>query len=47
MKKNIIITGSTGFIGQNLTKFLLSLNYKVLVLIRKNQKINFLLKNSK
>ena len=28
MKKSILITGSTGFIGQNLTKLLLSLNYK-------------------
>ena len=38
MKESILITGSTGFIGQNLTKLLLSLNYKVLVLIRKESK---------
>ena len=38
MKKSILITGSTGFIGQNLTKLLLSLDYKIFALIRKKSK---------
>jgi len=46
MKKSILITGSTGFIGQNLTKLLLSLNYKVLVLIRKESKNKLFVKKT-
>ena len=47
MKKSILITGSTGFIGQNLTKLLLSLNYKVIVLIRKESKNKLFVKKIK
>ena len=46
MEKSILITGSTGFIGQNLTKLLLSLNYKVLVLIRKESKNKLFVKKT-
>ena len=47
MKNSILITGSTGFIGQNLTKLLLSLNYKVIVLIRKESKNKLFVKKIK
>lgn len=38
MKKEILITGSTGFLGKEVTKYLVSNNYKVKHLCRKKKK---------
>ena len=47
MTKSILLTGSTGFIGQNLTTLLLSLDYKVMALVRNNSKNKLFIKNTK
>ena len=47
MTRSILLTGSTGFIGQNLTILLLSLNYKVVALVRKSSKNKLFIKNTK
>ena len=38
MSECILITGATGFIGQNLTKLLLDLDFKVIALVRASSK---------
>lgn len=40
MKDNIIITGATGFVGSNLTKYFLNLNYKVYLIVRPNSDLS-------
>ena len=47
MTRSILLTGSTGFIGQNLTTLLLSLDYKVVALVRNNSKNKLFIKNTK
>lgn len=46
MKKNIIVTGATGFIGQKLTNKLLELNYNVTIFSRNTKKAKLLLPNA-
>jgi len=43
----ILITGSTGFIGNNLTKFLLDKKYEIYCVVRKNSNISKLPKKAK
>jgi nucleoside-diphosphate-sugar epimerase len=40
MKKNIVITGATGFVGSNLTKFFLNQNYEVHLIVRPNSNLS-------
>ena len=48
MSECILITGATGFIGQNLTKLLLDLDFKVIALVRaSSKKKNFVKKIKK
>lgn len=42
MKKKVLVTGATGFIGSNLCRKLLSNDFKVHILIRKNSKFEYL-----
>jgi nucleoside-diphosphate-sugar epimerase len=40
MKDNIVITGATGFVGSNLTKYFLNLNYEVHLIVRPNSDLS-------
>jgi nucleoside-diphosphate-sugar epimerase len=40
MKDNIVITGATGFVGSNLTKYFLNLNYEVNLIVRPNSDLS-------
>lgn len=40
MKDSIIITGATGFVGSNLTKYFLNQNYEVNLIVRSNSDIS-------
>jgi nucleoside-diphosphate-sugar epimerase len=40
MKDNIVITGATGFVGSNLTKCFLNLNYEVHLIVRPNSDLS-------
>ena len=42
MKKKVLVTGATGFIGSNLCRKLLNNNFEVHILIRKNSKFDYL-----
>lgn len=42
MKKNILITGATGYIGSNLARHCLGLGLSVSILVRENSKFNYL-----
>jgi nucleoside-diphosphate-sugar epimerase len=42
MKDNIVITGATGFVGSNLTKYFLNLNYEVHLIVRPNSDLSHL-----
>ena len=45
MKDKILVTGSTGFVGQHLVKKLIDLNYSVLEITRNKKKSNQLFNN--
>ena len=48
MKASILLTGSTGFIGSNILKFLLKKNFRIYDILRiKNKNKNFLNKLEK
>jgi len=40
MKDSIVITGATGFVGSNLTKYFLNLNYEVHLIVRPNSDLS-------
>ncbi|MRX48652.1 NAD-dependent epimerase/dehydratase family protein [Pedobacter puniceum] len=40
--ENILITGASGYLGKNLVKFLLSANYKLILLVRENSNLTYL-----
>lgn len=42
MKKNILITGATGYIGSNLARYCLGLGLSVSILVRENSRFNYL-----
>lgn len=42
MKANVVITGATGFVGSNLTKHFLNLNYGVNLIVRPNSDLSHL-----
>jgi len=47
MAECILITGATGFIGQNLTRLLLALDFKVIALVRESSKNKNFIKKTK
>jgi nucleoside-diphosphate-sugar epimerase len=47
MKYNLVITGATGFVGSNLTKYFLNLNYDVNLIVRPNSDLSHLIVISK
>lgn len=47
MAKCILVTGATGFIGQNLTKLLLDLDFKVIALVRASSRNKSFIKETK
>tara|TARA_B100000963_G_scaffold193441_2_gene168327 strand:+ start:4288 stop:5172 length:885 start_codon:yes stop_codon:yes gene_type:complete len=47
MAECILITGATGFIGQNLTRLLLALDFKVIALVRESSKNKSFIKKTK
>jgi len=38
MKKKVLITGSTGFLGKNILNFLIKKNFKIYDILRLNKK---------
>ena len=42
MKTNIAITGASGFVGSNLTKYFLNLDYNVNLIVRPNSDLSHL-----
>ena len=47
MKYSLVITGATGFVGSNLTKYFLNLNYDVNLIVRPNSDLSNLNVNNK